>query len=60
MVIGVVWDRFCILVEIPVQRRLCPIFVRGVGSTDIHEYAAGWWVVNGHPGFGASQLGIRA
>ena len=24
-------------VEIPVQRRLCPIFVRDVGSPDIHE-----------------------
>ena len=27
----------CIWVELPVQRRLCPIFVRDVGSTDIHE-----------------------
>ena len=24
-------------VELPVQRRLCPIFVRNVGSPDIHE-----------------------
>ena len=24
-------------VELPVQRRLCPIFVRDVGSPDIHE-----------------------
>ena len=23
--------RFCILVELPVQRRLCPIFMRNVG-----------------------------
>ena len=28
-------------VEFPVQRRLCPIFVRDVGSFDIHEYSAG-------------------
>ena len=35
------WDRFCIWVEFPVQRRLCPIFVSGVGLPDIHEYSAG-------------------
>ena len=29
--------RFCIWVELPVQRRLCPIFVRKVESPDIHE-----------------------
>ena len=29
--------RFCIWVELLVQRRLCPIFVRNVGSPDIHE-----------------------
>ena len=28
-------------VELPVQRRLCPIFVSGVGLLDIHEYSAG-------------------
>ena len=33
--------RCCIWVELPVQRRLCPIFVRDVGSPDIHEYSAG-------------------
>ena len=27
-------------VELPVQRRLCQIFVRGVGLPDIHEYSA--------------------
>ena len=32
---------FCISVELPVQRRLCPIFVTNVGSPDIHEYSAG-------------------
>ena len=35
------WDRLCTgyvsRVELPVQRRLCPIFVRNVGSSDIHE-----------------------
>ena len=34
-------SRFCILVELPVQRRLCRIFVRNVGSPDIYEYSAG-------------------
>ena len=28
-------------VELPVQRRLCPIFMSGVGLRDIHEYSAG-------------------
>ena len=28
-------------VEIPVQRRLYPIFVSGVGLPDIHKYSAG-------------------
>ena len=32
--------RFCIWVELPVQMRLCPIFVKNVGSPDIHEYSA--------------------
>ena len=27
----------CSWVELPVQRRLCPIFVRDIGSPDIHE-----------------------
>ena len=31
------WDRLCTKVELPVQRRLCPIFVRDVGSLGIHE-----------------------
>ena len=35
------WDRLCTgyvsQVELPVRRRLCPIFVRNVGSPDIHE-----------------------
>ena len=40
-VIVIVWDRLCIWVELPVQRRLYPIFVSGVGLPDIHEYSAG-------------------
>ena len=28
-------------VEFPVQRRLCPIFMSGVGLLNIHEYSAG-------------------
>ena len=28
-------------VELPIQRRLCPIFVSGVGLPDIHNYSAG-------------------
>ena len=35
------WDKFCIWVELPVQRRLCPIFVNNVGLPNIHEYSAG-------------------
>ena len=33
--------RYCIWVELPVQSRLCSIFVKNVGSPDIHEYSAG-------------------
>ena len=35
------WDSFDPWVELPVQRRLCPIFMSGVGLPDIHEYSAG-------------------
>ena len=35
------WDRFCIWVELLVQRRLCPIFMSGVGLPDIHKYSVG-------------------
>ena len=31
----------CTLVELPVQRRLCPIFMSGVRLPDIHEYSVG-------------------
>ena len=33
--------KFFIWVELPVQRRLCPIFVKNVGSPDIHEFSVG-------------------
>ena len=52
--------RFCIWVELPVQRRLCLILVRNVGSSDIHECFHGLTSSQRTPGFGASQLGIRA
>ena len=31
----------CIWVELPVQKKLCPIFVNSVGLPDIHKYSAG-------------------
>ena len=37
----VVGTDYVLRVELPVQRRLYPIFVRDVGSPDIHEYSAG-------------------
>ena len=47
--------RFCIWVELPVQRRLCPIFVRNVGSPNIHECFCGLTGSQRTPRFGASQ-----
>ena len=45
MIYWTVWDRFmqvfCNWVELPVQRRLCPIVVKNVGSPDIHGYSVG-------------------
>ena len=35
------WDRFCIWVKLPIQRRLCSIFVNNVGVPGIHEDSAG-------------------
>ena len=32
---------YVLWVELPVQRRLCPIFVNSVGLPDIHDYFAG-------------------
>ena len=37
MVVGCVGTGYVLRVELSVQRRLCPIFVRDVGSPDIHE-----------------------
>ena len=37
MVVGYVGTGYVLRVELPVQRRLCSIFVRDVGSPDIHE-----------------------
>ena len=34
-------EQVCMWVELPVQRRLCPIFMREVGSPDIHECFCG-------------------
>ena len=48
--------RFCIWVELPIQRRLYPIFVRNVGSPDIHECFRGLTGSKQTPRFGASQL----
>ena len=32
---------YVLRVELPVQRRLCPIFVSSVGLPEIHEYSTG-------------------
>ena len=37
----VVGTGYVLWVELPVQMRLCPIFVSSVGLPDIHEYSAG-------------------
>ena len=41
VVIVIVGTGFVPWVELPVQRRLCPIFMSGVRLPDIHEYSAG-------------------
>ena len=51
-------------VELPIQRRLCPIFVRDVGSPDIHECFRGFTGSQRTPGFWGvtawyQSLGIR-
>ena len=35
------WDRFCTLGRAPRTKETLPIFVSGVGLSDIHEYSAG-------------------
>ena len=37
MVVGCVWTGYVLRVELPVQKRPCPIFVRDVVSPGIHE-----------------------
>ena len=49
--------RFCIWVELPVQRRLCPIFVRNAGSPDIHECFRGLTGSQRTLGIGVSLAG---
>ena len=48
--------KFCIWVELPVQRRLYPIFVRNVGSPDIHKCFRGLTGSQRTPGFGVSHF----
>ena len=56
--------RLCIPGRAPVQRRLCPIFVRNVGSPDIHECFHGLTSSQRTPGIWGvtawyQSLGIR-
>ena len=51
MVVGCVRTGYVLRVELPVQRRLCPIFVRDVGSLDIHECFRGLTGSQRTPGF---------
>ena len=55
MVVGCVGTGYVLRVELPVQRRLCPIFVRDVGSPDIPECFRGLTGSQRTPGNGASQ-----
>ena len=41
VVVKIVGTGFVPWVELPVQRRLCPIFMSSVGLPDIDEYSAG-------------------
>ena len=67
--LGHVIYRLCIWVELPVQRRLCPIFVKEVGSPDIHECFRGltgsqrtprFWGVTGPAQCGEAAAMARA
>ena len=51
--------RFSIWVELPIQRRLCPIFVRNVGSSDIHECFRGLTGSQRTPGLGRHSCDIK-
>ena len=64
MLLGQVLYMCCIRVELPVQRGLCPIFVRNVESPDIHECFRGLTGSQRTPGFWGvtawyQSLGIR-
>ena len=56
MVVGCVGTGHVLRVELPVQRRLCPIFVRDVGSLDIHECFCGLTGSQRPPGIGVSKV----
>ena len=64
MVVGCVGTGYVLRVELPVQRRLCPIFVRDVGSFGIHERFLGLTGSQRTPGIWGvtawyQSLGIR-
>ena len=64
MVVGCVGTGYVLRVKLPVQRRLCPIFVRDVGSPDIHECFRGLTGSQRTPGIWGvtawyQSLGIR-
>ena len=49
---------YVLWVELPVQKRLCPVFVSTVGLPDIHEYSVGLRVVNGPPVLRRHTVGV--
>ena len=55
VIVGCVGIGYVLRVELPIQRRLCLIFLRDVGSPDIHEcfreLTGSQWTL----GFGTSQ-----
>ena len=51
MVVGCVGTSYVSRVELSVQRRLCPIFVRNVRSPDIHKCFHGLTGSQWTPGF---------
>ena len=64
MVVGCVGTSYVLRVELPVQRKLYPIFVRDVGLPDIHEYFRGLTGSQRTPGIWGvtawyQSLGIR-
>ena len=64
MVVGCVRAAYVLRVELPVQRRLCPIFMRDVESPDIHECFSGLTGSQRNPGIWGvtawyQSLGIR-